>query len=242
MKRSVKIFSSPSDLAEKFAGELILNINKAAQKRKPISVALSGGSTPELLFSVLGDNFSGSVQWEYVHFFWSDERCVPPENSESNYGMTRNRLFDKIEIPSSNIHRILGENNPEDEALRYSDEIDSFTEKRNGLPLFNIIILGVGEDGHTASIFPGSLHLLNSEKTCEVAIHPVTLQKRITLTGRVLNNADYVIILVTGRNKAATVEKILDENPSAVDFPVSYIVPSCGEIRWLLDSEAGSLL
>jgi len=242
LNRSVKIFSTPSELAEKFAEEWILWINEAEQKRKPISVALSGGSTPELLYSVLGEKYSGFVHWEYVHFFWSDERCVPPDSSDSNYQMTRNMLFDKILIPSSNIHRILGENDPECEALRYSDEIDSFTEKRNGLPLFDIIILGVGEDGHTASIFPGNLHLFNSEKTCEVAIHPVTLQKRITLTGRVINNANSVTILVTGRNKAAIVEKILHENPIAKDFPASYIVPSLGELRWFLDGEAGDLI
>jgi 6-phosphogluconolactonase len=242
LKNSVKIFSTPSELAEKFAEELILWINEAEQKRKPISVALSGGSTPVLLFSVLGDKFSGSVHWEYVHFFWSDERCVPPDSSDSNYRMTRNMLFDKILIPSSNIHRILGENDPECEALRYSDEIDSFTEKRNGQPLFDIIILGIGEDGHIASIFPGNLHLFNSGKICEVAIHPVTLQKRITMTGRVINNANSVTILVTGRNKAAIVEKILHENPFAKDSPASHIVPSPGELRWFLDREAGSLL
>lgn len=116
MNRFVKIFPSPSELAEKFAEELILWINEAEQKGKPVSIALSGGSTPELLFSVLGDKFSGFPHWEYVHFFWSDERCVPPDSYDSNYRMTRNMLFDKILIPSSNIHRILGENDPECEA------------------------------------------------------------------------------------------------------------------------------
>ena len=87
------------------------------RKKKPFSVALSGGSTPELLFSLLGDHFSNSATWEYVHFFWGDERCVPPDNPESNYGMTRRKLFEKIEIPTSNIHRIKGEEDPENEAV-----------------------------------------------------------------------------------------------------------------------------
>ncbi|MEI8224748.1 MAG: 6-phosphogluconolactonase [Bacteroidota bacterium] len=242
MDKSVKIFATPYELAEKFADGLINMIIESAKEKKFFSVALSGGSTPELLFSLLGDHFSKSVPWEFVHFFWGDERCVSPDNPESNYGMTRRKLLEKINIPSSNIHRIRGEDDPEKEASRYSAEISENTGKRNGLPLFNLVILGLGEDGHTASIFPENKELLNSDKICEVAVHPLTLQKRITLTGRVINNADSVNFLVTGAKKADIVEKIIKKNPIALNFPASFIVPVYGELRWLIDKEAGRLL
>ncbi|MBE3084851.1 MAG: 6-phosphogluconolactonase [Bacteroidetes bacterium] len=236
------MFATPYELAEKFADGLISMIIESAKEKKFFSVALSGGSTPELLFSLLGDHFSKSVPWEFVLFFWGDERCVSPDNPESNYGMTRRKLLEKINIPSSNIHRIRGEDDPEKEASRYSEEISDYTGKRNGLPLFNLVILGLGEDGHTASIFPENKELLNSDKICEVAVHPLTLQKRITLTGRVINNADSVNFLVTGAKKADIVEKIIKKNPIALNFPASFIVPVYGELRWLIDKEAGRLL
>ena len=242
MDKSVKIFATPYELAEKFADGLISMIIESAKEKKFFSVALPGGSTPELLFSLLGDHFSKSVPWEFVHFFWGDERCVSPDSPESNYGMTRRKLLEKINIPSSNIHRIRGEDDPEKEASRYSEEISDYTGKRNGLPLFNLVILGLGEDGHTASIFPENKELLNSDKICEVAVHPLTLQKRITLTGRVINNADSVNFLVTGAKKADIVEKIIKKNPIALNFPASFIVPVYGELRWLIDKEAGRLL
>jgi len=184
----------------------------AAESEKvttPFCIALSGGSTPELLYSVLGDHFSKSVNWENIHFFWGDERCVPAGSHESNFGMTHRSLLGKINIPASNIHRIRGEDDPAMEASRYAGEISDYTRKRDGLPVFDLIILGLGEDGHTASIFPSEANLMESEKICEVASHPVSMQKRITLTGRIINNADKVTFLVTGRKKAVIVEKII---------------------------------
>lgn len=241
MDKSVKIFPSPYEMAEKFAEEMVQMINDSAKNSKPFSVALSGGSTPELLFSVLGDHFSRSANWESVHFFWGDERCVPPDHPESNYGMTKRKLISKIEIPVLNIHRIRGEDDPQKEALRYSEEISLNTRKRKEVPLFDLVLLGLGEDGHTASIFPGHLDLFDSDKVCEVAFHPVTLLKRITITGKVINNADNVIFLVTGKNKETIVEKILKNNQSAQNYPASYVVPAYGRLSWYLDQEAGKL-
>jgi 6-phosphogluconolactonase len=242
LDKIVKIYSSPYELAEKFAEELVNKINSSAHSKKSLTIALSGGSTPELLFSVLGDHFSKSAEWEYAHFFWGDERCVPPDSQESNYGMSKKKLFDKIEIPSSNIHRIIGENEPELEAARYSDEVLLYTGKRDGLPLFDIVILGLGEDGHTASIFPENIQLLESPELCAVAEHPVTKQKRVTITGRVINNADSVIFLVTGKKKAEIVAKIINKMPAAENYPSSFVLPVYGELRWMIDREAGSLL
>lgn len=241
MKTDIKIFKTPAELAEKLAQQLVVMINDSAQKKKMLTIALSGGSTPELLFSKLGDDYSTSVAWDYVHFFWGDERCVSPENCESNYGMVQRKLFEKINIPEENIHRIRGEADPEQEALRYSKEISDFTGKRDGFPLFDLLLLGLGDDGHTASIFPGNLNLFNSVKTCEVAIHPITGQKRITLTGKVINNADLIYFMVTGKKKASIVNEILKESKSSLKFPASHIKPIYGSLGCFLDKEAASL-
>lgn len=242
MEKSIKIYSSAFELADEFAEELIGMINESAHKNKPLSVALSGGSTPGLLFSLLGENFSKSATWKYVHFFWCDERCVPPSSQESNYGMVWRKFLEKTDIPSGNIHRIKGEDDPEKESVRYSEEILSNTRKRDGLPVFDLILLGLGDDGHTASIFRRNMELLYSDKICEIAVHPVTLQKRITITGRVINNSDCVVFLVTGWKKAEIVQKIIDKSPLASNYPASYIVPLYGKLRWLIDDEAGGLL
>ena len=242
MDKYINIFKSPAELAEKLAEEIVLRINESARRKKTFTIALSGGSTPEILFSKLGDNYSKSAHWEYVHFFWVDERCVPPESIESNYRMANENLLSKIDIPLCNIHRIRGERIPEKEAYGYSEEISEFTNSRDGFPLVDVILLGVGEDGHTASIFPGNLKLLNSDKICEVAIHPSTGQKRITITGKVINNADLIYFLVTGKKKAAIVEEIFKKTKSSQNLPASFILPLNGKLRWFIDEEAGSYI
>jgi 6-phosphogluconolactonase len=238
----VKVFSSPHEVAMKFAEELVSLINDYVKVQKPVSIALSGGSTPEILFKILSENYSKTVSWQYVHFFWGDERCVLPTDPESNFGMVSSVLLSKIEIPEKNVHRIKGESNPIQEAIRYSDEISCFAGKRAGIPVFDIVLLGLGEDGHTASIFPDNLRLIESDKICDVAVHPLSKQKRITITGRVINNAHKVIFLVTGRKKAEVVEKILKNIPPAQNYPASFIVPVYGNLCWFLDQDAAGLL
>jgi len=238
----LKIFQTSYELAESFAEEMISMIGVSAEKGKPFTVALSGGSTPELLFSLLGDQYAKAVSWKNVHLFWGDERCVPPDNAESNFGMTKRKLIDKIEIPASNIHRINGEEDPANEAVRYSDEILAITQKHSGLPFFDLVILGLGDDGHTASIFPGNMDLLNSEKICDVAAHPVSNQRRITITGRIINNSSRVVFLVTGKKKAEVVENIINNRAEALKFPAHYIVAPDGMLTWYVDKEAASLL
>jgi 6-phosphogluconolactonase len=182
LKPLFKIFHTPSELAEAFAAELTGSINDTIKKGSPFMLAVSGGNTPKLLYSILAEKYSLAVNWKNVHFFWVDERCVPPVNTQSNYGMTKQILFDKINIPERNIHRIRGEDDAAEEAARYTLEILSHTRSKKRLPVFDHIILGMGEDGHTASIFPGNLALVESEKICETAVNPISGQKRITMT------------------------------------------------------------
>jgi len=241
METIIKISRNQAELASDFAAEIAMMVRRAAASLKPFTIALSGGSTPQLLFSVLSAKYGEDFPWDLVHFFWGDERCVPPHDPESNFGMTNKIFLGKISIPQTNIHRIIGEDDPESEAIRYSGEIIKFTSQKHGLPVFDLIILGLGDDGHTASIFPGQEELLTSGKICCVASHPVSGQKRITLTGPVINNAERVIFLVSGIKKAEVVADIL-EKPGATDYPAAAIEPSHGTLKWYLDQDAASLL
>jgi 6-phosphogluconolactonase len=237
-----KIFPTPSELAEAFAEELTERINIARKSGLPFTLAVSGGNTPRLLFSILAEKYCSSANWGNVQFFWVDERCVDPVDPESNFGMIKSILLDKIKIPDSNIHRIKGEDDPVKEAERYAQEILLNVLSKDHLPAFNQVILGMGNDGHTASIFPDNPDLLCSENLCEVSVHPLTGQRRITLTGKVINNADFVTFLVTGQNKAGLIDEIYYKKAQFMNYPASYIVPSRGVITWYIDKKAGELI
>lgn len=235
MTTEVKIFPTIGELAEEFAGEILAKINDQAKAGKGFHVMLSGGSTPKLLFGSLAKSSSKIKSWEHVHFYWGDERCVPPDDPESNYRMAKEELLDKIQIPEANIHRIFGENDPDLEVLRYANEISN-------IPVFDLIMLGMGDDGHTASIFPNNLDLMNSSRLCEIGIHPKTGQNRITITGKVINTAKVVAFLVTGKNKAGIIADIFSKTGSYLTYPATHIHPEKGELRWLLDEEAATLI
>lgn len=242
MSTAYRIFPTALDLAERVALDLADKIRSAERDNSPIALALSGGNTPRLLFAVLAEKYHSSLNWSFVNIFWVDERCVSPGDPESNYGMTNRLLFEKIDIPRQNIHRIKGENDPEQEADRYSEEILKYIPLKNGLPSYDIILLGMGEDGHTASIFPGNIESFNSTRICEIAIHPVSGQKRVSLTGKVINNADEIIFLVTGKNKADIVHQIITRKEAYLRYPAANIYSEHGKTTWLLDKEAGRYL
>lgn len=238
----IKIYSTPEDTVIKFAENLKLLIDKSVELNKNFYCALSGGNTPQLLFKVLKQKYLTEINWSKVHFFWGDERCVEPDNIESNYGAAHKLLLNYIDIPAENIHRIHGEGKEELEAKRYSEEILNNLPKENGLPIFDLIILGLGSDGHTASIFPDQMKLLESEKICEVAIHPASKQKRITLTGKVINYAKDISFLVTGKEKASVISEIINKKDNYKIYPASYIDPQKGNLVWYIDKFAGQLL
>ncbi len=234
----VKILTKPKKVSKKVAREikrLVLESN-----RKRFDIALSGGNTPKKLFKLLAKKHQGTIPWERIHFWWGDERCVDPDNKESNFRMANKNLFLKIPIPSKNIHRIYGENNPRDEAKRYSDEIFNHLNNIDDIPVFDLILLGLGDDGHTASIFPGHLELFQSEKLCEVSAHPGSGQKRITLTGKVINNARNIFFMVTGEGKAKRVSEIMNNEEVARKHPAYHVEPRNGSLIWFIDEAAAS--
>jgi 6-phosphogluconolactonase len=234
----LKIYKSTQRVVDTLAEEFFQFMEKKAKSKEIVYMALSGGTTPQSLFRHLSENYAEKIPWENVHFFWVDERCVSPDDPESNFGMAKNLLFDNIEIPLENVHRIKGENDPETEVDRYADEILKYVPLMFNLPRFDWIWLGMGDDGHVASIFPDQLALIHSDKICAKAIHPVTKQKRVTLTGRALNHTKRASFLVTGAAKAPMVNTILKVPGKNNRFPAFHIKPSEGILEWYLDEEA----
>jgi 6-phosphogluconolactonase len=242
VETKINIYSSPEELAEAFALELYIRTKTCSEQNKTFTLALSGGTTPRIIYSQLARRHDLAIPWQWIHLFWSDERCVQPDDKESNYGMTRQLLLDNIGIPQTNIHRIRGEDDPREEARRYTSEIKDFTVSHNGSPSFDLILLGIGQDGHTASIFPDQMGLLQSDEICEVSIHPLTLQKRITLTGKIINNASSLTFLAIGKHKARVVSEIIHRDKQAENYPAFYISLTNGDTEWFLDEEAALFL
>lgn len=233
----IQISESVEELSEQFAQLLIEKVNSS---KDDFNIALSGGSTPKNIFEYLAAHHHNTIRWNKVKFFWGDERCVPPNDPESNYKMADDALLSRLQIPDSNIYRIKGENNPHNEAKEYSEIVVKQLLHINNIPKFDLIMLGLGEDGHTASIFPNQKELLHSEKIYATAVHPESGQKRITLTGTAINNASTIVFIVTGNRKAKIVEKIVNQKENYKDYPASFIKSQHGELHWLLDIAAAS--
>lgn len=236
MKNNLHIFRNPEELADQFAS-LFMNWVEIHSGNE-FHLAISGGKSPDLLFNILAEKYADSVLWQKIHFWWVDERMVPPNHPESNFGVVQNLLFSKISIPEENIHRIKGEHTPETEARSYATQIQEKIPVQNEWPVFDLILLGMGDDGHTASIFPNQMELLASEKVCEVATHPVSGQKRVTLTGKVINQARKICFLVTGTGKAERLNEIWHVPELANLLPASCI----RNAEWYMDEQAAKLI
>jgi len=237
--KDIFVFHTIEKLSEHLYEQLRTKI-ESTPNGKHLSLVLSGGSTPKKIFNYISSRDTGEVNWKKVKLFWGDERCVPPDNEESNFRMTRLSLLDTLDIPNENIFRIHGENDPEEEAIRYSQVIEKNVSSENDFPKFDIVLLGLGEDGHTASIFPGNTSLFHSTKYCVAVTHPQSGQKRITISGSVINNADMVIFMVSGADKGKMLERIVYDK--GIDLPASHVNPTNGNLLWLLDTEAARFL
>ncbi len=243
IRPEIKIYKNPHDLADALAADFKFSVDRATKSEQNYYVALSGGSTPFLFFERLASaSYRENISWQHVHFFWGDERCVPPDHPDSNYGMTKKKLLDHITIPGANIHRIAGENDPVTEAMRYAKEIKNVTgQQHRALPQFDWILLGLGTDGHTASLFPGPDVTGDRKNNCVVTTHPETGQKRISLSLPVINHTKRVSFLVTGAIKASLIAKILTGAEESQSLPASLVEPVNGILEWYLDQAAGTI-
>lgn len=221
-------------VASAFAAYLCDEIAKV----KMFHLALSGGSTPKLLFQILAEVYKDRIDWTRVHLYWGDERCVPPDDEQSNFLMTFTTMIEHISIPVLNVHRVFGEDRPKTESVRYGKMLMEHLPQQLGLPVFNMVLLGMGSDGHIASIFPHEIELLEAEEVCAVAVHPESGQKRITLTGPVIKAAKQIHFLVTGESKTLVLDQIFNEKGDYKDYPASYITKA----QWWMDKDAASFL
>ena len=244
--QKIRILADTEAISRAAAEAIIKDISDCLQAQDTYSIALSGGSTPRRLYELLANDAKLQVQipWDRVHFFWGDERHVPPNHPDSNYRMADTALLSKVPIPSTNIHRIKAEDSDADKAAAdYEQEIRRFFKIDTGqMPRFNCVLLGMGPDGHTASLFPGT-SAFEETKRLAVANWIEKFQSyRITLTGPLFNNADRILFLVGGIEKADTLKAVLEDDSKTTRFPVQLIQPTHGEVTWFLDQPAASRL
>ncbi|MDW6094348.1 6-phosphogluconolactonase [Vibrio rhizosphaerae] len=231
-----KIFQTADDVVHSLADDL----KTYSEQGRPVHISLSGGSTPKMLFKLLASApYATSIQWQNLHFWWGDERCVAPDDAESNYGEANALLFSQIQIPAENIHRILGENDPKSEANRFAQEMLATIPTQDGIPVFDWILLGVGADGHTASLFPGATNY-QEPALAIVASHPESGQLRVSKSARVLEAAKRISYLVLGAGKADIVHEIHTTAADALPYPAAKVQSSQGETEWYLDKDAAA--
>ena len=190
----------------------------------PFNLALSGGETAKHMFSLWVDEYKDKIDWNNIRFFWVDERCVPPTSPDSNYGHANRLLFTPLRIQADHIHRIKGENEPGTEAMRYSWVVKEFLPLFNQMPTFDCIILGVGEDSHTASIFPTTMELLSDSRNYAVSQQPSTGQYRITMTGPLILNGAPLLVPILGTNKEPVIQRLSKGYSPSNDTPAAYIL------------------
>jgi 6-phosphogluconolactonase len=236
----VKIVPDNAALAQTAAQEFHRLAEAAVQERGRFSVALSGGNTPRTVYSLLASEHT-QLPWHGIHVFFGDERLVPPDDPDSNFRMASESLLEKVSIPQENVHRIHSELGADTAAKKYDEELRQFFKlSDHDWPRFDLIFLGLGDDGHTASLFPGSKAL--TEASSRVTANWVEKLQifRITLTFPVLNHAAEVAFLVSGAGKAKILANVL--RPGAKTYPAQSVLPENGRLLWLADQDAASLL
>lgn len=240
--RNVIVCQDTQELSQKAAQEFIRLAQEAVARTGRFTVALSGGSTPRALYSLLASpGYCEHVPWTQVQLYWGDERCVPPQHADSNFRMVQGSLLANITLPRENFHRIAGELDPAVAAADYEQQLRKlFGVPAGAVPRFDLILLGLGVEGHTASLFPGS-DALNDQQHLVVATFVEKLQAhRVTLTLPVINHAAHVLFLVAGKDKAPVVKQIVGALPAAEELPAARVQPVDGALMWLITQDAAS--
>jgi len=248
VKPEVRLLEDPDHLYRAAADEFGRRAAESVEARGIFTVALSGGSTPRGLYALLAregpDGFRDQVPWQRIRFFWGDERHVPPDHPDSNYRLAHETLLSRVPVPASHIHRIPAERPDASEAAEeYARTLREHVRPGDGgLPRLDLVLLGMGPDGHTASLFPGSGAVHERERLVAAPWVEKLRAYRITLTPPVLNNAACVLFLVAGADKAETLQAVLSEGDHPDRFPARIIRPTNGELLWLVDRMAGRRL
>jgi 6-phosphogluconolactonase len=239
---NIVVLEDPEDVAHAAADRFADLAAAAITAHGRFGIALAGGSTPQRTYELLSsEDYRNRVVWSRVHVFFGDERCVPPEDLESNYRMANRAMFSRLPIPAQNIHRMIGEGDPAASARLYEDELQSFFEGVSW-PRFDLVFLGMGDDGHTASLFPGTIAL--KEERAWVVANWVEKFKtfRITLSAPAINHAAHILFLVTGESKARRLAEVMRGPRDPARLPSQAIRPVDGSLEWLVDKAAATYL
>lgn len=242
MNRQIQRFATASELQTSAACFIVHLLNEAIQIRGRGTLVLSGGSTPKAIYELLAsEQFRSQLNWNHVHVFWGDERCVPPSHDDSNFRMTSEALLKKISIPDTNVHRIETECSPKEAAELYEKEIKTFFGLNdNQVPQFDVTLLGMGDDGHTASLFPGTAIVNETERLVSEVFVPKFNAHRISMTYPLINNSRSILFLVSGASKARILYDVLEGEPNR--YPAQGVRPGNGTLYWLVDEHAAQQL
>ena len=242
MKPDIRIFKDLEKLSHHAAELFGEGSEQAIQERGRFLVALNGGSTPNRLFQLLAADFRDQVDWSRVHVFWGDERCVPYDDPGSSYGQARGLLLRHVAIPSENIHSVKTGLSPAEAARDYALTLNQFSDSPLPFPRFDLVYLGMGEDGHTASLFPGSPVDVTQPTLPVTANYQDRPANRVTLTQLVFNQARTVAFMATGEKKAITLAEVLSDRYNPELLPAQRIEPKDGQLIWLVDEAAAGKL
>jgi 6-phosphogluconolactonase len=239
----IRVVADPRAMVEEAARRIVSAADRADQQGQLFALFLSGGSTPRALYQLLaGEQWRGQIDWANVELYFGDERCVPPDHPESNFRMVNEALISKVPIPASQVFRIRGEIDPNEAAKEYGLILKEHFEGEGA----DLMLLGMGSDGHTASLFPGTAAVDETDHRC-VANHvphdyiPKGTEWRVTVTFPFINRSREILILCAGKDKQARVRQVLEGSPEGDDLPIRRVRPEGGSVTWLLDPAAAGM-
>jgi 6-phosphogluconolactonase len=242
MKSELRLFKDLESLSREAAGIFMEQAANSITERGRFLVALNGGGTPTRLFQLLASDFRERVEWSKIHVFWGDERCVPYDDPGSSYGQARKLFLEHVSIPPENIHGVNTSLPPAEAAREYAFALGQFANSPLPFPRFDLVYLGMGEDGHTASLFPGSSVEVNEAVVPVTAHYQDRPANRVTLTPVIFNEARVIVFMVTGAKKANTLAEVLSDRYNPDLYPAQRIKPKNGRLIWLVDEAAAGRL
>ena len=238
---NLHVFADLNELSQAAADQFLASAQVAVQTNGRFLVALSGGSTPNSLFSLLSRTpYADQIPWPKTHIFWGDERLVPPDDPGSNYKQANDLLFKDVPLPPQNIHRVKGELDAETAVSDYTQQLQDLAEPGHAWPHLDLAIMGMGNDGHTASLFPGSISPLETVQPviAVTANYDGRPAQRVSLTPIVFNDAEVVLFLVAGESKAEALTAVLHHHDTPEQWPAQRIQPHSGNLLWYVDKAA----
>ena len=240
---SISIYADTETLSQDAAQYIVRIAQESIAAHRRFTIALCGGTTPKKVYDLLGEEpYRSQIDWAHVDIFWADERCVPPDDAESNYHMAQEVLLSKIPIPANQVHRMPADQTDRDAAsYAYTVEMQQVFGS-DGVPSFDLIQLGMGPEGHTCSLFPHQASLHEQQRLVMPVVVPKPPPPRLTFTPRLLNAASHVLFLVTGAEKQDAVKAVLEGEYQPDEYPAQIVKPSKGEVTWMLDKAAAGKL